>query len=75
MVGTNFAVSTFRSHFGQTGKGTSHIFPSGPVVKNAVFKCIIFDPHLEHWRQVFADRISHRFCKSDWIFDWDIGKC
>jgi hypothetical protein len=42
-------VSCFRSHFGQTGRGTAQILPIGPGVKNVVSRCIMIDPHLAHW--------------------------
>ena len=45
---TNCAVSSFRSHFGQTGRGTAQIFPLGPRVKNVASRCTMIDPHFEH---------------------------
>lgn len=42
-------MSSFRSHFGQTGRGTAQILPIGPVVKNVVSRWVMIDPHLAHW--------------------------
>ena len=44
--GANCAVSVFRSHLGQTGKGRVQIFP--PSDKNVVSRNINSDPHLWH---------------------------
>lgn len=40
----NCAVSSFRSHFGQTGNGTAQTFPPGE--KNVASTYIMADPHL-----------------------------
>jgi hypothetical protein len=42
-------VSSLRSQYGQTGKGTIQTFPLGPGEKKVVSRCIILEPHLGHW--------------------------
>ena len=56
-MGTNLAGSPFRSHIGQTGKGTVQNF--SPREKNVVSTCISLDPHLPHcWGGGSAIRVS-----------------
>jgi hypothetical protein len=62
------AGSSFRSHFGHTGKETAQIFPLGPGEKNVVSKCIILDPYIrQEARGGAEDSASNKLS----IF-WDI---
>jgi hypothetical protein len=66
-------VSCFRSHFGQTGRGTAQILPIGPVMKNVVSRCIMIDPHLAHWAGGgLVDRRLNTSSILEWRL-WDIS--
>ena len=66
-------MSSFRSHFGQTGRGTAQILPIGPVMKNVVSRCIMIDPHLAHWAGGgLVDRRLNTSSILEWRL-WDIS--
>jgi len=57
--GMNRAVSSFRSHIGQTGNATVQIFP--PEEKKVVSSCNSLELHLRHLsREDFADSLLNR---------------